>query len=201
MEKQIANVLSYITHPLLVPLLGLLVISNSGTYAADMDIHYSQFIYLSVFIMTFLLPAGLIPLFLYSGLAKSINFSERKERLIPLYVTLIFYVAAYLFIRKLPVSQIYQRFMFSASLSVLLVLAVSYFWKISAHAVAWGGLVGLIWSITLRYETDLMLFLIISLICSGFVGFARLRLGEHSPLQVFAGFLLGFLVMLAVFFI
>ena len=201
MEKQIARVLSYVTHPLLVPLLGLLVISNSGTYAADMDIHYSQFIYLSVFIMTFLLPAGLIPLFLYSGLAKSINFSERKERLIPLYVTLIFYVAAYFFIRKLPVSQIYQRFMFSASLSVLLVLAVSYFWKISAHAVAWGGLVGLIWSITLRYETDLMLFLIISLICSGFVGFARLRLGEHSPLQVFAGFLLGFLVMLAVFFI
>ncbi|MBN1790161.1 MAG: phosphatase PAP2 family protein [Bacteroidales bacterium] len=201
MEKQIANALSYITHPLLVPLLGLLVISNSGTYAADMDIHYRQFIYISVFIMTFLLPAGLIPLFLYSGLAKSINFSERKERLVPLYVTLVFYVAAYFFIRKLPISQIYQRFMFSASLSVLLVLAVSYFWKISAHTVAWGGLVGLIWSITLRFETDLMLFLVISLICSGFVGFARLRLGEHNPLQVFAGFLLGFLVMLAVFFI
>ncbi len=201
MEKQIANVVSYITHPLLVPLLGLLVISNSGTYAADMDIHFSQFIYLSVFIMTFLLPAGLIPLFLYSGLAKSINFSGRKERLIPLYVTLIFYAAAYFLIRKLPVSQVYQRFMFSASLCVLFVLVISYFWKISTHAVAWGGMVGLIWSLSLRFETDLMLFLIISLICSGCVGFARLRLGEHNPAQVMAGFFLGILVMMAVFLI
>ena len=201
MEKRIANLLSYLTHPLLVPMLGLLVISNSGTYAADMDTHYNQFIYLSVFVMTFMMPAALIPLFLYSGLAKSINFSERKERLIPLYITLIFYVAAYFLIRKLPVSQIYQRFLFAASLSVLFVLAISYFWKISAHLVAWGGLVGLILSISLHFDTDLMPFLVISLFCSGCVGYARLRLNEHSSLQVYAGFLLGFVIMITVFFI
>ena len=98
-------------------MLGLLVISNSGTYAADLDHRFTQFIYLSVFIFTFLLPAGLIPLFYYSGLAKSIHFSERRERLIPLYITLIFYLAAYFLIRKLPVSQVYQRFLFAACLS------------------------------------------------------------------------------------
>lgn len=201
MEKRFATLLSYLTHPLLVPMLGLLVISNSGTYAADMDTHFNQFIYLTVFVMTFLMPVTLIALFLYSGLAKSIHFSERKERLIPLYVTLIFYVAAYFLIRKLPVSQVYQRFIFSASLSVLFVLAISYFWKISAHLVAWGGLVGLILSLSLRFDTDLMLFLIISLFCSGCVGYARLRLDEHDAFQVYAGFSLGFLIMMTVFFI
>jgi hypothetical protein len=201
MVKRIANLLSYITHPLLVPMLGLLVISNSGTYAADIDLRFNQFIYLSVFILTFLLPAGLIPFFMYSGLAKSIQFSERKERLIPLYIALIFYVAAYFIIRKLPISQVYQRFLFSAALSVLFVLAISYFWKISAHLVAWGGLVGLILSLTLRFDTDLMLFLIIGIFCSGCAGFARLKLDEHNPLQVYAGFLVGLLTMLTVFFI
>jgi membrane-associated phospholipid phosphatase len=200
MEKRIAGLFSYLSHPLLVPMLGLLVISNSGTYAADMDTHFNQLIYLTVFVMTLLMPATLIPLFLFSGLAKSIQFSERKERLIPLYITLVFYVGAYFLIRKLPVSQVYQKFIFSASLSVLLVLAISYFWKISAHMVAWGGLVGLILSLSLRFDSDLMLFLIISIFCSGCVGYARLRLNQHKALQVYTGFSLGFLTMMIVFF-
>jgi len=201
MEKRIANFLSYLAHPLIVPLIGLLVISHSGTYAADIDQRFSQFIYLAVFVLTFIMPVGLIPLFMYSGLAKSIQFTEKKERLIPLYITLVFYLAAYYLIKKLPVSQIYHRFLFSASLSVLFVLAITYFWKISAHLVAWGGLVGMIFSLSLRFETDLMLFLIISILCSGCIGYARLRLNAHSPGQVYAGFFLGFLTMLTVFLI
>jgi membrane-associated phospholipid phosphatase len=201
MERRIANLLSYITHPLLTPMLGLLVISNSGTYAADIDHRFNQFIYLSVFVLTFLLPATLIPFFRYMDLAKTMHFHDRKERLMPLYITLIFYLAAYFLIRKLPVSQVYQRFLFSACLSILLVLAISYFWKISSHLTGWGGLVGLIFSLSVRFDTDLMLFLIISILVAGFIGFARLRLDAHNSLQVYSGFLLGFLTMLMVFFI
>lgn len=199
MENRIATLLSYIAHPLLVPMLGLLIISHSGTYAADIDQRFNQFIYLTVFLLTFLLPVGLIPLLKYSGLASSIHLPQRKERLIPLYLTLIFYLAAYFLIKKLPVSQVYQRFIFSASLSILLVLILSYFWKISAHLAAWGGLVGLIISLSLRFNTDLMLYLVSAILCSGFVGYARLRLGAHNPMQVYFGFLVGFLTVLTVF--
>ena len=142
MEKKFATFISYIAHPLIIPILGLLVISNSGTYAADMDQQYKQFIYLSVFIFTLLLPVALIPLFYYFGLAKNVQFSERRERLIPLYLTLIFYLAAYFLIKKFPVSVIYQRFLFAACFSMLLLASISYFWKISAHMVGWGGLIG-----------------------------------------------------------
>lgn len=180
-------------------MLGLLIISHSGTYAADIDQRFNQFIYLTVFLLTFLLPVGLIPLLKYSGLASSIHLPQRKERLIPLYLTLIFYLAAYFLIKKLPVSQVYQRFIFSASLSILLILILSYFWKISAHLAAWGGLVGLIISLSLRFNTDLMLYLVSAILCSGFVGYARLRLGAHNPMQVYFGFLVGFLTVLTVF--
>jgi membrane-associated phospholipid phosphatase len=201
MEKLFANFLSYVTHPLLTPLLGLLVISNSGTYAADLDPRFSHFIYLAVFVLTFLLPATLVPFLRYMDLAKTLHFHERKERLMPLYVTLVFYFAAYFLIKKLPVSEVYQRFLFSASLSVLLVLVISYFWKISSHLTGWGGLVGLIFSLSIRFDSDLMIFLIISILITGFVGFARLRLGAHNALQVYSGFLAGFSSMLIVFFI
>jgi len=199
MEKRIATLISYIAHPLWIPVLGLLIISNSGTYAADLDDRFTQYIYLSVFIFTLLLPVGLIPLFFYLGLAKNIHFSERRERLIPLYITLVFYLAAYFLIRRLPISAVYQRFLFAACLSILSLAAISYFWKISAHMVGWGGLNGLIFILSLRFETDLMLFLIIGILLSGIIGFARLKLNAHNSLQVLAGFLLGFSIMIVVF--
>lgn len=199
MENRFANILSYVAHPLLIPMFGLLVISNSGTYAADLDKQFMQFIYLSTFILTLLLPGILIPLFFYSGLARNITFSERRERLIPLYITLVFYLAAYFLIKKLPISMVYQRFIFAACLSILFLLTISYFWKISAHLVGWGGLVGLVLSLSLRFNTDLMLFMILVVLLTGCVGFARLRLNAHSPLQIYAGFMVGFITMLTVF--
>src|SRR3972149_9728143 len=104
-------------------------------------------------------------------------------------------------VRKLPVSSVYQRFLFASCISVLLVLTISYFWKISAHLVGWGGLTGLIASLSLRFHTDLMIFLIIALILSGITAFARLRLNAHNQSQVYSGFLLGILTVLMVFLI
>lgn len=201
MEKKFANLLSYMAHPLLMPVLGLLIISNSGTYAADMDHRFTQFIYLSVFIFTLLLPVAMIPLFLYSGLAKNIHFSERRERLVPFYITLVFYLAAYFLIRKLPVSSVYQNFLFASCLSILFLLAISYFYKISAHMVGWGGIVGLVLTLSLRFDADLMIYLVTVILLAGFTGFARLRLDAHTPWQVYLGFSVGFLTMVTVFLI
>jgi membrane-associated phospholipid phosphatase len=118
-----------------------------------------------------------------------------------MYITLVFYLASYYLIRKLPVSVVYQRFLFAGCLSILFILAISYFWKISAHLVGWGGLTGLIFILSVRFNTDLMLLLIISLLVSGIVAFARIKLNAHSPSQVYAGFLLGFFTVLIVFFL
>lgn len=199
MEKRIAGILSYVAHPLIIPMLGLLVIRNSGTYAADLDHRYSQFIYMSVFIFTLLLPVGLIPIFYFFGLSKNIQFSERKERIVPMYITLAFYIAAFFLIKKIPVSSVYEHYLLAACLSMFALLTISYFWKISAHMIGWGGLTGLILTLSLKFDTDLMLFLIVAILLSGLVGFARLKLEAHKPLQVYAGFVLGFLIMLLIF--
>ena len=102
MEKRVANLLSYIAHPLLIPMLGLLVISNSGTYAADLDQRFTQFIYLSVFIFTLYASGELNTLvFLLRARQEYHIFRPGRERLIPLYITLIFYLAAYFLIKKI----------------------------------------------------------------------------------------------------
>ena len=73
MEKRIALIISYITHPLLVPLLGLMVITHSGTYAADLDPRLSRFIFLSVFLLTCMLPLTLLPFYFYTKLINTFN--------------------------------------------------------------------------------------------------------------------------------
>ena len=199
MERKFATFVSYITHPLVIPILGLLIISNSGTYAAEIDLRYRQFIYLSVFIFTLLLPAALIPLFYYFEIAGNIHFSERRERLIPLYLTLVFYLASYFFIKQLPVSIVYQRFIFAACISMILLTAINHFWQISIHMVGWGGLTGLIIMLSVRFNTDLMIFLIMAILLSGLIAYARLKLSAHSPTQVYLGYLLGLSIMVVIF--
>ena len=78
MEKKIASVISYISHPLLMPMVGLLVISNSGTYAADLDHRFTNFIYLSTFLLTFMIPVALMPLLiLYGNVRKHAIFAKK----------------------------------------------------------------------------------------------------------------------------
>jgi membrane-associated phospholipid phosphatase len=201
MEKKFATLVSYLAHPLLIPMLGVLLISKSGTYASEIDQNLIHFIYLSVFILTFVLPLGLIPLFFYSGLVRNIQFTERRERIVPLYITLVLYLSAYYVMRKIPMSQIYQRFLFAASLAILLLLIISYFWKISTHMAGWGGLTALILSLSFKYNMDLLMLLITGILCSGCIGYARLRLDAHSPSQIYCGFLLGCFLVLAAFLI
>jgi membrane-associated phospholipid phosphatase len=200
-ERRFAGIISYLTHPLIIPMLGLLVISNSGTYAADLDQRYNNFIYLSVFIFTLLLPVGLIPLFYFFGLSKNVQFTDRKERIIPMYITLAFYIAVFFLIKKMPISVIYEKFLLAGCLSMASLLIISYFWKISAHMIGWGGLTGLILFISLRFDTNLVVFFIVALFISGIVGFSRLKLETHTPAQIYLGFLTGFLVMLLAFII
>jgi hypothetical protein len=199
MEKRFATIISYLTHPLIVPILGLLIIGNSGTYIADIDPRFRQYIYVTVFIFTLLLPVALIPLFYYFGLARNVYFSEKRERIIPLYLTLIFYLVAYFLIKRIPVSAVYQRFLFGGCLSMLFLSAISNFWKISAHMVGWGGITGLILMLSIRFNTDLMLFMIVSLLISGIAGYARLRLNAHNGRELYTGYVLGLAIMVAVF--
>jgi len=67
--------------------------------------------------------------------------------------------------------------------------------------VGWGGLVGLISSLSVRFNTDLMLFLVIGLFLAGIAAYARLRLDAHKPVHVYSGFLVGYFTILAIFFL
>lgn len=200
MEQRAAQIISYLFHPLLMPMYGIFIITYSGTYAGISDLAELRFINMMVFGLTFALPAAFVPLYLYTRLIRNAEMKERRDRIVPYGITLVFYLTAYLLIRRAPVSLVYQEFLLSAFLTLFMVFAISFFWKISAHLAGLGGITGLVISLSVILEADLMLYLMITLLAAGFTAFARLRVDAHNSLQVYSGFLLGVLTVMLVFF-
>lgn len=195
MEKKIATFLTYLLHPMLAPIAGIFILTRSGTYIADLNPEIINLINLIVITLTLVLPVCMIPFYLYFRMIRQISIPEKHERLIPMVITLVAYLGAWFLIRRLPVSQLYGRFLLGACLSLLIVVAVSFYWKISLHMTGLGGLVGLVLALSRKLGVELMVVLLLLIILSGLAGFARLQLNAHSKSQVLAGFLIGLTVV------
>jgi len=61
--------------------------------------------------------------------------------------------------------------------------------------VAMGAVFGAFLGLAFTLNIEIIFILLITLFISGVIGFSRLRIGKHSPAQVYAGFLLGVVTM------
>ena len=157
--------------------------------------------YITVFIGTFILPLSIIPFFLFGKLVSTIKMGTRGERVLPLTITALLYYICFYIIAKSSIGPVITVFLLASAIVVTLVLGISFFWKISAHLAGLGGITGLILGLSFRLKADLMAYLLIILAITGLVALARLLLDEHTPSQVYTGFLLGLITMIGMFFI
>ncbi len=190
--------ISYLLHPIFVPLIGLILILNSGAYISVMDIRIVRLLYLIVVTFTLLLPLALVSIILFSGFIRSVNMNDRRQRIIPYFMTFIMFYIAYYLVKKLPVSTFFSSFLFASAMSLLLIVIITYFWKISTHMAGMGGLAGLMLSLSYVFHTDTMYFLVILFFLSGLLASARIMLNEHRPEEVYTGFILGFILVFTV---
>jgi hypothetical protein len=149
-----------------------------------------------VFITTFLFP--FISIFvLFFVLKKTFSIDDLymenpKERFYPFLFTGFFYSAiTFMFIQ----SDLYPNMisiMGGISFTVIVVAVITYFWKISAHAVGICGALGYILVLSFYYPYEIMMIPVSGLILlAGMLMTARLYLDTHTPAQVFGGALLG----------
>lgn len=189
-----ARVTSIIFHPLLIPTLGFFLLFNSGFYFAILPWSVKKFMLLVVFLSTCVLP--LLSILLLSLNPKfDLNMEKSTDRILPVMLSSIFYYLGYLILQRLPVFPIYQFFLIASILIQIVLVIVSLKWKISAHSAAIGGLVGGFFGLSFRLQENPVFLLALLVLIAGTVGTARLILGKHTNSQVYAGFLLGFLIM------
>lgn len=201
MNKIVAKAISIALHPVVMPCLMMLILFNSGTMLSFYPLDLQVRIFLLIFINTFVLPLLLLPLFLRRKLITSIQMFNHSERIIPFLFTLIFYGASVFILMGIKGLVIVKVFMVAASIALFITMLFSFVWKISAHMVGIGGVTGFLLVLALRGGADVQLFLLLAVLLSGAVGSSRLTLQEHSPLQIYAGYAVGLITMLTVFYI
>ncbi len=197
--KHISIVLSYLLHPLFIPLAATLILFFSNTYISYLPSSVKFFDLILIFLNTMLIPLGYMFIFLRTRRIKSLLLESKKERYLPLSLFLVFTFTTYIVLKRVRQPVILYDLFSALTIIIFLTLLITLRWKISLHLVGIGGLSGFLLAASYRLGYDFFLSLwLVSLIVAGFLASARLFLGQHRPAEVYAGFLLGFTVMAGV---
>ena len=144
------------------------------------------------FCFTFLLPLFNALILLRTKYINSLSMETKEERKIPLFATAIFFSAEYYLLQKSGVASTLKLLVLSATISVVLTLIINLFWKISAHMIGIGGVVGAMFALSyICHFKDAEWLMIGLILLAGIIGMARLQLKAHSPAEVFVGFIVG----------
>ena len=190
--KIAAKIISYVFHPLIMPIIGLSIIFNTDSYinyAVPQEL--KQAVLILVGASTFLIPLLISLLLLNRKLINSLEMETQKERVIPYSITISFYVLTLYMLKQAPIPAIIFNFIIGATLSIIIAFVINIRWKISAHMIGIGGLVGALLCISILLEIYITPFFILSLLVAGLIGSARLILKAHTSSQVYAGFAVG----------
>lgn len=192
---RLARVFSYVFHPVFMPFLGVLIIFNSGIYIADIPFEFKKYIYTFVLLCTLILPLTLISALYLLKYIQKFTLQQGQERVIPLIFTTICYYLGYFLLSRYSPVKLINVFLFSSVLVVLTGLLISLFWKISIHMAGAGGITALVLIVGIGYSSDMTLPMSLILMMGGVIATSRLALRAHSPIEIIAGFLLGFLLV------
>ena len=125
---------------------------------------------------------------------------EREDRLGPLFIMLLFLYASYRYFNKMPMFTIYNFYLATVIVVTVLAFIVSFFWKISLHMLGWGCFTSFLFIMTTASIRTYLLYFIASVIISGIVAAARMKLKSHSNTQIYTGFAMGFATVVVMYF-
>ncbi|MFN5325451.1 MAG: hypothetical protein ACK5C5_11070 [Bacteroidota bacterium] len=195
MFLHLARLLSYVLHPLFMPFYAVMLVLNLNTYLAfSISGHVQQVVLSVVFITTAALPIITAVFLLQRGSIQSLEMESSRERQLPFVATAAYYLMGYYLLKQLPIPVLLANMVLGAALAILTAWLINFKWKISIHMVGIGGLAGLLTGLSIRLDAGLSAPIIYAILISGMLGNARILLGAHNPLQVYAGFTLGFVL-------
>lgn len=203
MIKTFANITSFLFHPLLIPSYLLLILFNTNTHYLILPFEIKRLIFVLIFLCSFLIPLAITPFLIHLKIVSNMRMVKHSERVIPLIIGALSYFFAVYILNQFH-SQAFEFitiFMLSSGILILLCSIISIKWKISAHLIALGGLMSSVYYYGIHYVSDFTNILSLISIIAGITAFSRLKLQEHTPAQVYSGFLMGFFGIILLFII
>lgn len=152
-----------------------------------------------IFSFSFILPVINIYILYKLNRISSITLKNQDERTFPYILTSCFYFGLFYLFLDLNIWPSIKVLIFGGGLSVLLTAIINVKYKISAHAVGIGGLIGSLMMVSLVLKYNAVPEIAILFLLAGIIAACRLYLQAHNPKQVYSGFALGLLTQILVF--
>ncbi|HSC53917.1 MAG TPA: hypothetical protein VLC98_09865 [Phnomibacter sp.] len=198
-ERKLAQVISYLFHPLFIPILVVwLMLYQHPIHYLLTDGPIRLRLMAMTFINTLFLPGFVVFLLWRLKFIPNMYLESRKDRIIPLNVVLIFYFWAFYVGRNLdaiPVAM--QQWLLGVFLGSCAAMFCNIFFKISLHTIAVGGAV-FFFAQRMYHDPYWPAWWIIPVVLiAGLVGTARLLRNAHQQGELYAGYLVGAICQLA----
>jgi hypothetical protein len=184
-----AKLVSYIVHPALVPVIGVILIKVLLPYYIPTAMFWFvlAYVFAGTFVFPFIIVLGLYKL----KFVESIHLKTRQERIFPFLISAFFYFLTAKAVLQFQFPSDLARFIFAGSLIIIIQLLGLRFTKISAHVS--GASAVFVWLICLSntYNLNLLFPIAIAALAVGLVSSARLSLRAHNGSEVLLGFIAG----------
>lgn len=190
--KFFSNIISGMFHPLLMVTYGV-AMALTFTYLAIYPPAMKWLLLGGAFLSTAVIPGVFIFLMVKNGAAVDLELSDRRERVVPYLIITTSIMVCLFYMYKMMVPFWFLSLLIGACIALMLALFINFYWKISAHMLAVGGLLGGIMGVARAHLMNPYWAFIIVVLIAGLVGTSRIFLKRHTPMQVYAGFSLGFI--------
>jgi hypothetical protein len=198
--RGLAQVISVVFHPLWMPIATYLVILALDPF---IYVHQSVFSFLLfILIINTLAPGISVAIMVKRKMVTSLEIKNRKERLAPFILVLLYYILAYILIRVkgIQVPEEIMSLLSALIFSLLVAMLVSLRMKISVHLMAQGAIAGVLIALSIKHNLGLSAAVSLAVLIAALVAWARLKLEVHSLKEVYAGYLTGAIIQFVFLF-
>ena len=186
-----SKIISYLLHPILMPIIVLYLGINNVDYFYLIFHNYSNNLYVIILTFTMVLPLISSILFVKLGRVESLEMRKKEERRGPLFMSALIMIIGFPIFYSIAKLSFHLSSIYISSIILLFfAFLITKRWKISLHMLGIGGATGTF--IALNYIFGgIYYFVILFLFLSGLLAFSRLDQKAHNASQVYIGFVLG----------
>jgi hypothetical protein len=193
MTKSISNFVSFLLHPLFMPLYGLVLVLNTFYFQILLfPTKFSIYLYSIIFVNTVFLPIIFIYSYQKYFRKNDIYLDVKENRFVPYIFTIICYLFTRYILLKVQFLSFLIFFIDSAIISLIVLLLSNIKQKNSAHTVGITGLFVCFIIFQYQYQFTFLWLNIILILLMGIIGSIRIYLQKHTLSQVSYGYLIGF---------
>ncbi|WP_373073496.1 hypothetical protein [Zeaxanthinibacter enoshimensis] len=193
--RSLSVFLSYLFHPLLIPMAGTLSYFLVTPKYSPLEEQGGNL--LPIFILTIVIPVITFLILRNLGLASSVFLTPSRERFYPLLISIgLLMMVLFKVIPNNYTAELYYYFVGLIAATAACLLALILKVRCSLHMMGLGSLLMYLIALSIHFEINITIAISVCTLICGLAASARIYLKAHNKAEIAIGFMIGFLSQL-----